>query len=168
MTSNHTQEKTALNIELYPICKIGHGSLAIMPKPPAENLAQAMRFYAQNGITHIVSLLRQPEIEKLQLEQEAAACACAGIEFIQFPVKDMDVPDILELRTFISQHLPKIQNGAHYSFHCHGGRGRAGTLAISLMMANGMDYQSAQALASEKRGDRVPVCEIQRDFLQTL
>ena len=168
MTSTKTPENLPQTVELYPICKIGYGSLAIMPKPPAENLAQAMTFYAQNGITHIVSLLRQPEVEKLQLEQEAQACANAGIEFLQFPVKDMDVPDRLALKAFISEHLHKIQNGAHYSFHCHGGRGRAGTLAISLMMAEGMDYHSAQTLASEKRGDTVPVCDVQRDFLQTL
>lgn len=155
-------------VELYPICQIGKGHIAIMPKPPADNLANAMTFYAQQGITHLVSLLRNPEIEALQLQTEQQAAAQAGLEFLHFPVKDMDVPDKDSLQAFIAEHLPKIERGAYYSFHCHGGRGRAGTLAISLLLHSGYDYQTAVQLASEKRQDRVPVCDKQRDFLQSL
>lgn len=155
-------------IELYPICQIGKGHIAIMPKPPADQLSVSMAFYAQQGITHIVSLLRAPEVEALHLQQEAPSCANAGMEFIEFPVKDMGIPDSAALQAFIAEHLPKIKNGAYYSFHCHGGRGRAGTLAISLMLNSGYDYESAVQLASEKRGDNVPVCDLQREFLKTL
>lgn len=157
-----------MTTQIYPICDLGKGQIAIMPKPDSENLTQAMVDYSQKGITHIVSLLREPEIEALKLEQEASFAAEAGMEFIHFPVKDMDVPDQAKLEAFMGEHLPKIQQGAFYSFHCHGGRGRAGTLAISFMLKNGFELSDAVNLASEKRGDQVPVCDLQRVFLKNL
>lgn len=157
-----------MTTQIYPICSIGKGKIAIMPKPDSNNLAQAMDDYSKEGISHIVSLLRAQEVEALQLQQEASFAAEAGIEFISFPIKDMGVPDKKAFEAFMDEHLPIILNGAYYSFHCHGGRGRAGTLAISVMVKSGYKLTDAVNLASEKRSDQVPVCDLQREFLQSL
>jgi protein-tyrosine phosphatase len=153
--------------EIYPICSIDDGEIIMMPKPNDDSLTEDMQFYANQGITHIISLLREPEAEKLNLQNEGTEAQKQGIEFIHFPVKDMDVPDETTLRTFIDTHLPVIQQGAKYAIHCHGGRGRAGTVAISFMLKAGFPLEDALRIAREKRQDpMVPVCSIQDDFLK--
>ncbi|MBO1924091.1 dual specificity protein phosphatase family protein [Thiomicrorhabdus sp. 6S3-12] len=152
---------------VYPICQIGNGEIIMMPKPNAKTLAADIAFYRNNGITHLVSLLRQPEMEALQLLDEEPLSRQAGMQFLHFPIKDMDVPDFDSLQKFNRQLLPQIEQGAKVAIHCHGGRGRAGTVAVSLMLEAGIELSQALQTAREKRQDPlVPVCQLQNDFLK--
>ena len=151
---------------IYPICIIGQGGIVMMPKPRAEHLANDMAFYQQQGITHIVSLLRQEEMLQHGLDQEKQACETAGLGFYHLPIQDMNVPELSTLQAFNQTLLSDIAEGATIAIHCHGGRGRAGTVAISLMLESGYELTDALALAREKRQDSmVPVCDVQNEFL---
>lgn len=138
----------------------------MMPRPRSESLDSDIAFYRQVGITHIVNLLRTPEINHLQLGTEKIKAEQYKIQYIHFPVKDMDVPDYDELRQLNRQLITLLNSGAHIAVHCNGGRGRAGTVVISLMLESGFSLTDALRLAREKRGDKlVPVCELQEQFL---
>ncbi|CAN8141180.1 protein-tyrosine-phosphatase [uncultured Thiomicrorhabdus sp.] len=150
---------------IFPITSIGLGQLTMMPRPRSETLLEDMAYYQKAGITHIVNLLRTQEIERLQLGTEKRAAQRAGINYLDFPVKDMGVPALKELRQFNLQLIKLLNEGAHVAVHCNGGRGRAGTIAVSVMLECGMQLNDALQLAREKRGDIVPVCELQEQFL---
>lgn len=151
--------------ELYFIARVAEGKVYMMPKPSAENLQADIEFYASQGIDAVVSLLRDVEIEAQGLKKQPDLCQQTGIDFYHFPIKDMDVPDKDQLKAFLKTLQPLIEAGKSIAFHCHGGRGRAGTAVISLMLENGYQAEQAIAIASKGRQDKVPVCEVQTEFL---
>lgn len=150
---------------IYPIAPISNGQITMMPRPRSETLNSDMAFYRQAGITHIVNLLREPEMERLQLGTEGTSAKQHAIEYLHFPVRDMEVPSFEALRQLNQELLSLLDQGAHIAVHCNGGRGRAGTVAVSLMLESGITLNDALQIAREKRGDIVPVCELQENFL---
>ncbi|QCU90066.1 protein-tyrosine phosphatase family protein [Thiomicrorhabdus sediminis] len=154
-----------MNTQLYFIAAVGNGQLSVMPKPSTENLTTDIEFYHAKGVSKVVSLLLPQEIEKFSLQTEAQTCEQFGIDFTHFPVQDMNVPEPEKLKTLIQQLNEDLQNGAHLAIHCHGGRGRAGTLALCLMIEHGYQAEQAMQLAQAARGDKMPVNELQTEFV---
>jgi protein-tyrosine phosphatase len=157
--------KTTPNIELYKVCDIKNGQLFIMPKPNGDDLKACMQFYRENGVTKVVSLLLPEEHKALNLENEAEACISETLEFSHFPVKDMSTPEANQLKRLLKELKNNLENGAGISVHCHGGRGRAGTLVTILMIEHGYSPQEAIEIASKARGDKVPVNDLQKEFV---
>lgn len=152
---------------LYKICDIGEASIYIMPKPDSKQLTHDIQYYQSQGVNTVVSLLLPEEVVKLELTHEAEVCRNYSIEFINFSVKDMDVPELVALKAFNAKLKQQIEAGKSIAIHCHGGRGRAGTLAITLMQEFGFSAQEATQLAQQGRQDtNVPVCDIQREFVK--
>ncbi len=150
---------------LYKVCSLGKGAIYVMPKPNSETLTTDIQSYKTAGVTQVISLLRQPEIERLGMQAEAQACKELGISFINFEIKDMSVPDLDALKSFNATLSQKLAQGEHLAIHCHGGRGRAGIVAITLMIEHGMDAEESIKIASKARGDRMPVSDEQREFV---
>uniref|UniRef100_Q31GI9 Dual specificity protein phosphatase n=1 Tax=Hydrogenovibrio crunogenus (strain DSM 25203 / XCL-2) TaxID=317025 RepID=Q31GI9_HYDCU len=136
-----------------------------MPKPRAEQLQQDILSYKEQGVTHVVSLLKPTEVEAFQMTEEAAVCKAHQLSFTHFPIKDMDVPEISALKELNLQLKQQLAKEGHIAIHCHGGRGRAGIVAISLMIEHGYDATEAMKIASEARGDKMPVCDLQVEFI---
>ncbi len=152
---------------LYKICDIGEASIYMMPKPDSNQLDQDIQFYQSQGVNTVVSLLLPEEVIKLELVDEEPVCQQHGIEFINFSVKDMDVPELADLKAFNAKLKQQIEAGKSIAIHCHGGRGRAGTVAITLMQELGFSAEEATRLAQQGRQDEnVPVCDIQREFVK--
>ena len=151
--------------ELYKICPLGKGAIYVMPKPNQATLTEDIQFYKDAGVTQVISLLRQPEIERLGIQAEADTCQKLGLGFQNFKIKDMSVPELDALKTFNAQLVEQLKKGEHLAIHCHGGRGRAGIVAITLMIEHGMNAEESIALASQARGDRMPVSDEQKDFI---
>lgn len=152
---------------LYKICEFGQASLFMMPKPDSNQLDHDIQFYQSQGVNTVISLLLPDEMTRLGLKDEAEVCKKHGLEFIHFSVKDMDVPNIDALKSLNTQLKQKVENGHSIAIHCHGGRGRAGTVAITLMQELGYTASQATQLAQEGREDpNVPVCDIQRAFVK--
>ncbi|WP_135795807.1 protein-tyrosine phosphatase family protein [Hydrogenovibrio crunogenus] len=152
---------------LYPICHLGNGTLSVMPKPRTEQLQQDIFSYKEQGVTHVISLLKPAEIEAFQMREEADICKSYQLSFTHFPIKDMDVPDVSALKELNLELKQQLSKGAHIAIHCHGGRGRAGTVAISLMIEHGYDATEAMKIASKARGDKMPVCDLQVEFIHS-
>lgn len=138
-----------------------------MPKPRSEQLQQDILSYKKQGVTHVISLLKLTEVEAFQMMEEADICDAHQIKFIHFPIKDMDVPDMSALKELNLELKQQLAKGGHIAIHCHGGRGRAGTVAISLMIEHGYDATEAMKMASKARGDKMPVCDLQIEFIHS-
>ena len=152
--------------ELYKICDLGNGALFVMPKPTSETLLADIAFYQSQGVTKVISLLHAQEIEKLGMLMEPQACETHGVKFENFPITDMSVPDTDRLKALQKRLKAEIEQGEAIAIHCHGGRGRAGIVAITLMVEHGYDADKAIELASNARGDRMPVNELQLNFVK--
>lgn len=155
------------NPELYKICDLGQGALFVMPKPRKESLLEDVAYYQSQGVTQVVSLLHAKEIEELGMQAEAQACEAHQIAFQNFPIIDMSVPDLERLKTFQNRLKKDLEKGESIAIHCHGGRGRAGIVAITLMVEMGLDAQEAIEMASQARGDRMPVNDLQKNFVKS-
>lgn len=158
--SNHTTP------ELYKICNLSNGALFVMPKPSSESLHDDIAYYKTQGVSKILSLLHAQEIEKLGMMMEEAACADHNVKFENFPITDMSVPDKDRLIALQQRLKQEIENGEAIAIHCHGGRGRAGIVAITLMVEHGIDANTAIEMASKARGDRMPVNDLQLNFVR--
>ena len=154
------------NPPLYKVCNLGNGALFVMPKPANETLLEDIGFYKTQGITKVVSLLHAQEIEKLGMLMEPEACEHHGIKFENFPITDMSVPDEGRLKNLQQRLKAEIEQGESIAIHCHGGRGRAGIVAITLLVEHGFDAEKAIEMASTARGDRMPVNDVQLNFVR--
>lgn len=154
-----------MTTELYKICDLKNGSLSVMPKPDSQQMLRDIQNYQSQGITKVISLLLPTEIEKLAMQLEPSVCEQNNIMFVNFSIKDMSVPKLDDLKAFNEILKQDLENGEHLAIHCHGGRGRAGIVAITLMVEHGIDVQQAIEMASKARGDRMPVNELQTEFV---
>ncbi len=155
-----------MSTPLYKICDLGNGALFVMPKPSSQTLHDDIGYYKTQGVSKVISLLHAQEIETLGMIMEPHACEDHGLKFENFPISDMSVPDtdrLIELQQRLKQ---EIANGESIAIHCHGGRGRAGIVAITLMVEHGIDADRAIEMASNARGDRMPVNDLQTAFVK--
>ncbi|MDX1348128.1 MAG: hypothetical protein R3189_07745 [Thiomicrorhabdus chilensis] len=155
-----------MNTQLHPICQLGNGQISVMPKPDHEQMQRDVSHYRARGVTKVISLLLPKEIEELKMHQEPAVCEAHQIEFINFAIKDMSVPELQSLKALNAQLKLDLEKGHHLAIHCHGGRGRAGIVAISLMVEHGIPAEQAIEIASKARGDRMPVNDFQTEFVK--
>lgn len=150
---------------LYLITQFDSAKLFMMPKPNSETrdtLQADLRCYQQQGVDCVVSLLLTEEVNKFGLQAEADECQALGMAFESFPIKDMSVPKLADLQSFNQVLKHKIEQGQSVAIHCHGGRGRAGTVAITLMQELGLEAEQAMKMAQAGRQDpNVPVCDEQ-------
>ncbi|MEA3405798.1 MAG: hypothetical protein U9R28_08675 [Pseudomonadota bacterium] len=138
-----------------------------MPKPSSETLHNDIAYYKTQGVSKVISLLHAQEIEKLGMMMEAAACEAHDLKFENFPITDMSVPEKDRLIALQQRLKQEIQSGESIAIHCHGGRGRAGIVAITLMVEHGINADSAIEMASKARGDRMPVNDLQLNFVRS-
>lgn len=136
-----------------------------MPKPSGEWLSEDITHYKSFGITEIVSLLRDDEIQELALEGELEVCNQVGIGFKRFPIHDRGLPEIISLRNLAKRAAKQIDAGASIAVHCRAGIGRAGLLACCILQELGFGAVQALTDVSEARGVRVPDTPEQREFI---
>ena len=152
--------------ELYKICDLGNGALFVMPKPSRETLQDDIAYYKTQGVSKVISLLHAQEIETLGMIMEPHACEAHDVKFENFPITDMSVPDSARLIELQQRLKQEIAAGEAIAIHCHGGRGRAGIVAITLMIEHGYAAETAIEMASKARGDRMPVNDLQTQFVK--
>ena len=117
------------------------GRLAIMPRPRGGDwLEEEIQAWRQAGIDIIVSLLTPDEYAELNLVEEGNLCRTNGIEFMSFPIIDRTVPTSMdEFFGLATALVGKLANGKNVAVHCRQGIGRAGLLAICLLISSGIE-----------------------------
>jgi protein-tyrosine phosphatase len=130
--------------QLYTL-KLDMGSITMMPKPPGANQLSAFSsFLASQPIHKVVSLLQINEAISLGLEFEETQFDKQGIEFINFQIKDHNVPQfILPFNQLVKILAEDLNQGKNIAIHCYAGIGRTGILAAALLINLGESVDSA-------------------------
>jgi protein-tyrosine phosphatase len=145
----------------------GH-RLAILARPRGSDwLADEARSWREQGVDVVVSLLTPEEIDELNLADEAAACAAAGMEMIAVPVPDRGVAESREAFAGAVVRLSGLAAaGKVIGIHCRAGIGRSAVLAASLQIAAGISPAEAFDRVSAARGSPVPDTPEQRAWVE--
>jgi protein-tyrosine phosphatase len=156
-----------MTAEMFKICSIDDGFLAIMARPSIDVTEPASVLnISRLGITLVVSLLEPNEARDLGLEAERSEVKALAMEFMSFPIPDMGLPPSIEDFASITRLLCKqISAGINTLVHCRAGIGRSGLFAAGVLLHTGMDPDQAFTHVSRMRGIRVPETPEQHDWL---
>jgi protein-tyrosine phosphatase len=132
--------------------------LAIVPRPGSgEWLKQDISQLKNERIDILVSLLMPEEARELELERENAACASAGISFVNFPLPEHQVPPSRKcFLTFAQMLHRRASEGLRIGVHCRECIGRSSLLLATVLRLEGLSGRDAFERISAARGVRVP------------
>jgi hypothetical protein len=148
-----------------PLAIVGSVSISARPRG-GDWLDDEIAMLSRLGVGLVVSLLCDDEQIEFGLEDEAASCARHQIEFVSLPVPDRGVQS--DTATFIgcvNRLACLVRNGTSVTMHCRQSVGRAGLLAVSILVALGMSLDNAINIVSHTRGVTVPETKTQLDWL---
>ena len=133
-------------------------------------IADRIYFGAANDVP---SMVEQDSVQVIvDLRKESTGCAAyhAGVVWIRIPLDDRPEHDQSALfKEAINAVVTAYQDGKKVAFHCGGGKGRTGTVAVGVLMALGLASTLAEAETMTKAIR--PVINLhpaQRQALQTL
>ena len=143
------------------------GKLALSTRPRGgEWLQDEINAWKHSGVGTILSLLTPDEERDLGITGEGAEAEAAGIEFLSFPIPDLQVP---QSRTALTKTLERVDRdlagGKNVVLHCRQGVGRSGLVAACLLVTKGIDAETAVHRISEARGVHVPETAEQRRWI---
>jgi len=143
------------------------GRLGIMSRPRGGDwLEDEVAGLRAAGVQVVVSLLTDQEMLELDLGQEEALCAGAGLTFRRLAIPDRDVPP-LDVATFrlVGELRDALVAGATVVIHCRMGIGRSSLIAASTLVLLGVPPDEGFARLSAARGLAVPDTEAQREWV---
>ena len=143
------------------------GRLAILPRPRGGDwLEDEVRAWRSAGIDAVVSTLTSDEIAELDLAEEAELCQANGVEFVAFPVEDRGLPSSITAAAELVRRLEEeLAKGKNIAIHCRQGVGRSAVIAASVLMAAGVEAETAWVRVKKARGCPVPDTAEQRAWV---
>ncbi len=105
----------------------------------------------------LISLLTPEEQKELGLQAEQSACEQAGVQYMNFPIADRQVPASQKaFAAFLEQVKHAVDSGRSVGAHCRAGIGRSSLLIAALLCSQGLSSQEAFQRLSSARGLSVP------------
>lgn len=146
------------------------GQLAIIPRPRGgEWLEDEVRALKEDGFEIVVSLLTTQEARELGLTSEAELLRKHGLQFRNYPILDLGVPDSQQsARQFLETLRKDLLAGKKIAVHCRGSIGRSGLVASSVLVLNGLDPTIAFRQVSNSRGCESPETLEQKHWVANL
>jgi protein-tyrosine phosphatase len=156
-----------MRTELYWINGPWLGRLAVTPRPRGGDwLEDEVRSWRKAGVDVVVSLLASDEVGEFDLSGEDELCRANGIQFNSFPIADRGVPLSKDAAAELVGRLVKsLTEGKNVAIHCRQGIGRAGLIAICVLIQSGSDPETAIQRVSAVRGCSVPETPEQRRWI---
>lgn len=149
--------------ELFPIETPAAGRLVIMPAPQPSAFPAIRRA----GVDLVVSLLPNEEAARIELGPERDLCRRAGLDFLNFPIRDFSIPDDFEpAAALVTALADQISGGDTVAVHCRAGIGRSGMMTSAILVGLGLSPEAAIATVSAARGFPVPETDAQRDWIR--
>jgi protein-tyrosine phosphatase len=142
------------------------GRLGIMARPRAGDwLDDEIASWEAAGVTVVVCLLEENEIDELGLGDEESFRQRRGIEFVSFPIPDRGHPKAIGQTAALTQTTAmKLKEGATVAIHCRAGIGRSSLIAACTLIGFGLDVDSAFDMIAKARGLKVPDTDEQRSW----
>ncbi|BCW88209.1 hypothetical protein sos41_13470 [Alphaproteobacteria bacterium SO-S41] len=140
------------------------GRLAIAPRPlGGDDLDAAIADCRSDGVDRIVRLLEPHEIHELKLAAQASACARHDIQLDDFPIPDRGVPaNAIKAAALARRLRDEIAAGKAVLIHCRAGIGRSALIAAAVLVAAGVDPNTAFERIHTARHVTVPDTDAQR------
>ncbi|MGB0960799.1 MAG: protein-tyrosine phosphatase family protein [Halocynthiibacter sp.] len=133
-----------MSFEIYSLDTPHGGKIAIGPmlgrfSPLGDDIAKISTWQA--GL--VVSAVEDFELPQTQIQDQLMM---VGISWRHFPIKDFDVPAPAQNWPALSTACHTLlRGGGRIFFHCYGGQGRSGTLALRLLIE--MEEEPEKALS---------------------
>lgn len=116
--------------------------------------AKQLRALAASGVRHVVNLMEESEEDHSgrpfvpYAEPLAGYGAESGAEIIcnRFPVRDLNIPTVEEMRRILDAIDAAIERDAPVYVHCWGGKGRTGTVVGCWLVRHGVAGDGEEAL----------------------
>jgi protein-tyrosine phosphatase len=146
------------------------GELAIVPRPRGGDWLEVEIHDLKNGqFDGLVSLLTRDELDEFDLAAEANLTRAQGLEFYEFPIPDLGIPEsFAAARELIDKLRGGLEEGKKIAIHCRQGIGRSGLIAAGVLVASGVDPETAFRRVSAARGLSVPETPEQRSWVVEL
>jgi hypothetical protein len=156
-----------MRTELFRIEGPWSGRLAIMPRPRGGDwLEEEIQAWRRSGVDVVVILLTPDERAEFDLIDEESLCRANGIDFVSFPIVDRGIPTSMELFSdLITTLAEQLSNGKNVAVHCRQGIGRAGLVAVCLLIFSGVGQGAALTRVGAARGCAVPETPDQRRWI---
>lgn len=137
---------------------IGENLLGIMPRPRGGDwLEDEIDWMKRKGIDYLISLLEKEEINELGLEHQRKLCEKYGLEYLNFPIKDVSVPrNDTEYLQLVNQLVENINQSKKVVIHCRMGIGRSSILASCILISKGVKVEGVFDKLSTYRELKVP------------
>lgn len=144
------------------------GRLGVSRRPDGGDALEAQIAELHHGmIDEVISLLQPEEASALGLDAEAAVCERHGVGFYNLPIVDHGVPENIDHYRRVAHAMDRqLRAGQAIVVHCRAGLGRAPSLAISALVAGGMNVDEAVLRVGRARGRPVPETDEQYEFLK--
>jgi protein-tyrosine phosphatase len=131
-----------------------------------EWIEQDLLAIKRAGIETLVSLLEPKEAEMLGIWDERFIAAHLGLDFLNYPIPDMQTPpNRITFRAFVADLAKRLRAGEHIGIHCRGSVGRAPLTAACALIEFGWSPKAAVAAISEARGCYVPQTQEQENWI---
>ena len=146
------------------------GKLAIIPRPRGGDwLADEIRALSDGNFDVLVSLLTRDELTEFDLAAESELSRAHGLQFFEFPIPDLGIPrSAAAARELIVRLRSALEAGENIGIHCRQGIGRSGLIAAGLLVASGVDPETAFRLVSAARGLPIPETAEQERWVRDL
>ncbi len=150
--------------------KIGEKRIGTMARPRGNDwLEDEIRGLKSRGVSCLVSMLESSEEWELGLEDEEATCKKWELDFINFPIKDVNTPknedEFIRLATDLAN---RIKEDETVVIHCRMGIGRASILTAAVMIRLGYEGKGIFEIISKYRGVQVPDTEEQKNWILSI
>jgi protein-tyrosine phosphatase len=157
-----------MKTDLYPVGGPWTGRLAVAPRPRGGDwLDDEVGGWQTAGIDTVVSLLTPAEVSELELGHEERFCRAHQLQFLSFPIEDRDVPESsADFSDLVTDLLAALNAGASVVVHCRQGIGRAGLVALGVLIRAGLTPPDAVRRVSAARGRPVPETREQQEWIE--
>jgi hypothetical protein len=116
----------------------------------------------------IVCLNPRGELEDRYSNYVAWLREHSGGRALWFPIPDLHAPPLDDLRPLLAEIGTRLADGGHVLVHCGAGIGRAGTVAVCLLMEHGVGREDALAIVARHRPMAGPEVGAQRELVDEL
>ena len=150
--------------------KIGEKKIGTMARPRGNDwLEDEIKGLKIRKIDCLVSMLEKSEEWELGLQQEAEICKKHRIEFISFPIQDVNIPknenDFIQLACTLANRI--IEN-KKVVIHCRMGIGRASMMAAATLINLGLEAKVIFETIGKYRKLNVPDTDEQRNWILSI
>ncbi|WP_228156897.1 ADP-ribosylglycohydrolase family protein [Fuscovulum blasticum] len=119
------------------------------------------------GTAMLITLIEDHEFDLLSVRGLGEAVKARGIEWLHFPIRDLDVPGPEtdpDWRRISARIHDRVERGSKVLIHCRGGLGRAGTIAACLLIERGETATGAIGIVRSARPGAIET-QAQEDWL---